>query len=159
MPRPKLNKPTTLLIGCGLGIGAIMVIVVAIGVLALVVLPKRILPKARVFVDGVYAKAEENKNLTKEQLAVYGELATFVSAPESSVFAVNIGGATLYDHLKDGTLSEEEIKEAEAVRDILAKDPAGGVISMLTYVQAHPEMQKRINTFTRDLTLAMAETK
>lgn len=159
MPRPRLNKPTTILLGCGLGIGAVLVFAVAGIVLAMVVLPSRIVPKARIFVDGVYAKAEANKNLTAEQLKVYGELKTFVTAENSGVFAVNIAGATLYAHLKDGAISVDEIAEAEGVRDAVAKDPTGGVLTMMTYVNAHPDMQKRINEFTRDLTIATAGVK
>jgi len=154
IPRPKLNKPTTLLVGCGLGIGAVVVFVVLGLVLAFVVLPYRAVPQARIFADSIYAKTESNKNLTKEQLGVYGEIAELVDASDSSVFAVNIGGAVLYDHLKDGAISEEEIKEAGEVRDALNKDPTGGVFSMSAYLRAHPEMQKKINSFLRDMALA-----
>jgi hypothetical protein len=154
IPRPKLNKATTLLVGCGLGIGAVAVFAVFGLVLFFVVMPNRLVPKARIFADGIYAKAESNKNLAKEQLGVYGEIAKLIDAPDSSVFAVNIGGAILYDHLKDGAISEEEIEEAGEVRDALNKDPTGGIFSMSVYLRAHPEMQKRINSFLRDTALA-----
>lgn len=152
-PRPGLNRPTTLLAGCGLGIAVVVLLGVVGAVLAIVVLPGRTLPKARVFVDGVYAKAEANKNLTKDQLAVYKEIADLVAAPDSGVFVVNVGGAVLYDHLKDGAVSDDETKEAAAVRDELQKEPNGGAMALLRYGNAHPELQERLGAFTRAVAL------
>ena len=151
MPRPKLNKPVTIIAGCGLGILSV-VVVAAFGLLFLFVyLPSKALPKARIFVDGVYAKAETNKNLTQEQLVVYGEIAKIVRSTESSMFAVNIGGAVLYDHLKDGAITDDEKAEAQKILEELQKNPNAGLIAMMTYVQANPEMQTRMTTFQRDM--------
>lgn len=151
MPRPKLNKPVTVIAGCGLGILSVVVFVVVGFLFLLVYLPNKALPKARIFVDGVYAKAETNKNLTKDQLEVYGEIAKIIRPTESSIFEVNIGGAVLYDHLKDGAITEEEKAEAKKTLEELQKNPGAGLIAMMTYVQAHPEMQKRMTTFQRDM--------
>ncbi|MCC6153285.1 MAG: hypothetical protein IT367_05975 [Candidatus Hydrogenedentes bacterium] len=157
MPRPKLNKPVTVIAGCGLGIMSIVVFIVLGFLLLSIYLPNKALPKARLFVDSVYAKAESNKNLTKDQLEVYGEIAKIVRSTESSIFAVNIGGATLYDHLKDGTITDEEKTEAQKTLEEIQKDPSAGLIAMMTYVQAHPEMQKRMTTFQRDMAYQAAD--
>lgn len=157
MPRPKLNKPVTLILGCGLGLLSVVVMVGFIALLALVYLPSKALPKARIFVDSVYAKAELNKNLTKDQLAVYGELAKIIRSMDSSIFAVNIGGAVLYDHLKDGAITEEEKAEAQKTLEELQKNPSAGLFAMMSFVQAHPEMQARMTTFQRDMAYQAAD--
>ena len=156
MPRPKLNKLPTILAGCGLGIMSVVVIAGLGFLFLLVYLPNKALPKARLFVDGVYAKAETNKNLTKDQLEVYGEITKIVRSTESSVFAVNIGGAVLYDHLKDGAITDDEKAEAQKTLEELQRNPSAGLIAMMIYVQAHPEMQKRMTTFQRDMAYEFA---
>lgn len=153
-PRPPLNRPTTLLVGCGLGMGAIGLMVVAGLIVSMFVLPTRSLPQTRAFVDGVYARAEANKNLTKQQLAVYREIADLVASPESGVLAVNVGGTVLYDHLKDGAIADEEIEEAQSALDDLNENLAGGAIAFAKYLQAHPGFQERFATFTRDRALS-----
>ena len=95
MPRPKLNKLPTILAGCGLGIMSVVVIA-GLGPLSLLVyLTNKALPTARLCVDCAYATADTNKNLTKDQLEVYGEITKIVRSTESSIFAVNIGGAQM----------------------------------------------------------------
>lgn len=156
LPRPKLNKPVTIVAGCGLGILAVVVFVGIFTFVLSVYLPNKRLAQTRVFVDGVYAKAQSNKNLTKEQLAVYGEMVKVIDSPESSVFVVNIGGAVLFDHLKDGTVTEAEMAEAESLLDDLQKNKTGGMLAMASYIKAHPDMQVRIVNFATEMKYAPA---
>lgn len=156
LPRPKLNKPTTLFVGCGLGIGAFALLALIAFVAIAVVLPRYLVPRARNYADLLYAKAEVNRNLSKQQLETYGEILRYIDAPGSTIYTVNIGGAVLLDHLKDGAVSDEELKEAADVRDFLAQNPRAGMNAVATFLKAHPTMQDKLQAFSRGVAMSRA---
>ncbi len=146
-PRPPMKRSTVVLAGCGLGCGVLVVVGLCLMIGLSLMIPSLLQPRARTVVEDIYEKAQENKNLTKQQLAVYAELYAVNESPMVSGLVTITSAAIFHDHLRDGALTDEEIAEATVLRDFLNDHPNAGMIDMMRFYSDHPEFKDKVNAF------------
>lgn len=149
-PRPRMGQSKVILAGCGIGCGVIVVVLVGAVVGLSFAIPSLLRPSALAVIKDVYEKAQENKNLTKDQLAVYDDLVAEIDYPQVNGLAAMTGAALFHDHLKDGALTEAEIAEASILRDYLQANPDAGMFDMMRFQDNHPEIAAKMTEFQRN---------
>lgn len=144
-PRPALGKPITIVSGCAIGCGALLVCGL-IGMFALAfALPPLFAPTVRLYVSKQYTKAQDAKKYTAAQLEVYGDIKDSVDTPEVNFYVASLAYATMHEHLKDGVLTDEEITQAGVLRDFLNENPKAGMFAVQKFGRDHPEFKAIMN--------------
>lgn len=134
-----------------MGIGVFVLI--ALGFVAISMVPKMMQPGARGLAEREIEAAREKDSFTEAQLEVYEELAAVTEPMDVNGMVALLCASILHEHFKDGVIEDAEIEEAEVVLGFLEENPDTGLMGVMSFMRAHPEIGKKVQAVQRRPTL------
>jgi len=152
-PAPVGSKRNVLLAGCGIGCGVILVLILVLGVVAYFGAGK-VAQRVGTVVQDVYDTAKASGKYDDERFAVYSEIAELAESPSMGIMGKMLCGGLMQGHFADGELTDEEITQAEEVREFLRENPGGSISAVGRFLETRAELRLEVNRFGERLLTA-----
>ncbi len=138
------KQKKTLMLGCGVGCGVLIVVAAAIIVAAVVVFPRFMATKAPQIAQKVqsdYASLKAAGQVPADSVSEYDALLLLADPSKSSYMGLSLIKVAFESHLADGKVSAEEKAEAVALTEFLKANPGAGYMRLREFVKKHPELE------------------
>ena len=91
-----------------------------------------------------FAQAKADGKVPEEYVALFESVVGAAQAEEASFLVVSMSAAVVVGVFDDDELSEEELADAEAVRDFLSANPDPGSQAVGTFLDENPSLKDRV---------------
>lgn len=147
------SKKETVLRGCALGcipVATIVAVLVGVGVYLVY---SKLVPMAWAYIAITVEDAAESTTINQQDLRVYEEISEIADTGELSLRPLALAVTVVFYHLEDGTIDDEELAEAEAVRDFIAEHPRAGTLTVNAFLKDRALLAERVTRLPRDLSI------
>jgi hypothetical protein len=151
---PNRDGGSRWLLACGVGCGALLLIVV-LGIVASVTAIRYGMGEAvgeiRSDFANEYEQLQANEKIPEEHAEVFERIYVISQNEDTSFMSTMMGFFVIMAYLDDGEVSETEAESAAMLADHLEANPDMGIIGFAEFVENHPEFQGAFQDAQRNM--------
>ena len=154
VPTSKKADKSTLVKGCAIGCGVLIVIVILLGVAAFVG-GKSMMNKGAVALgerlSEDYATMLDTGQVPEEHAALYQEIVDYAAREDAGFFSVVLCVTVVQSHLEDNAVDPPELQEATETRDFLRDNPGAGMFAVDRFMNERENLKRRAESVMQNL--------
>lgn len=145
LAEPKSNTGRNILLGCGIGCAAVIVLLIIVSVGMWFMLQAG-MDQVRQQMQAEYPAEFERKKaeggIPESHTAEFDEIVQIIQSDNASMGAVMLGVAAIEATTADATIDENEAEILTATLDLLRSQPDIGLMGLGQFFAQHPEVQR-----------------
>jgi len=151
---PNRDGGSRWLLACGVGCGALLLIVV-LGVVSTVMMFQRGMGQMAVEIRTEYAneykELQEAERIPPEHAEVFDRIFVAAQQNDASFMVTMMGFLVTIGYLEDGEVTETEAESAGKLADFLQDNPDVGTLEFFEFVGENPEFQRAFQDAQRNI--------